>query len=86
MSVKRAQLEIDSAEFSEWIVYHRKKPFTFNNVENILSIIGAMIGNALKKKGRRELKPSDFIPTTRVRRREDAATMQTKLKAFFGFK
>jgi hypothetical protein len=86
MSVKRAQIEIDSAEFSEWIAYHKLKPFTFNNVENILSILAAMVGNALRKKGKRELKPIDFIPTPRKRPRDNPETMQRKLKSFFGFK
>lgn len=86
MSVKEAQSKIDSAEFTEWVAYHNLKPFTFDSVENILSIIAAMIANSVSKKGAKQFKPQDFVPKLKRIRKEDPEAMQIKLKSMFGFK
>jgi len=87
MSVKETQLKIDSAEFTEWMAFHKRKPFSFDSVENILSIIAAMVANTLSKKGTRVMKPTDFIPSIKRRpKREDPKVMQAKLKSMFRIK
>lgn len=84
MSVRRAQQEIDAAEFSEWIAYHKLNPFTVKTTDNVLAIIASMIGNALRKKGSKTLRPDDFLPKDRVVKREDAKVIEMKLKTIFG--
>lgn len=83
MSVKRAKMEIDSAEFSEWVAYHRINPFTYNGTENILAHIAAMLTNALSKKSARAVRPRDFLPNRKPSKPDTAKEIQAKLKAFF---
>lgn len=82
MSVARAQSEISSAEFSEWLAFHNLNPFTFKSEENMLSIICTILANVHKKAGGKAYKPADFLPQMR-KPRESAKDIETKLRAMF---
>ena len=83
MSVARAQREIDSAEFSEWAVYHNKEPFLIHREENMLSVIAAILANTHRQKGGKAWEPEDFLPNYKERKQETSDDMYLKLKAMF---
>ena len=82
MSVKRAQKEIDSAEFTEWMAFHNVNPFTFKTTEQVLATIATILANVHRKSGRRPFKPDDFLPHT-TRKIDDPKDMEKKLRAMF---
>jgi len=86
MSVKQAQSDIDSAEFSEWIAFHKLKPFTVDINTNVLAVIASMIGNSLRKKGTKPLRAEDFLPEAKTIKREDPRVMEAKIKSIFRIK
>lgn len=59
MSVRRAQEEIDSAEFTEWMAYYQLEPFGEERADLRAAIIASTIANAFSKK---RSKPQDFMP------------------------
>ena len=62
MSVRRAQLEIHSDEFSEWIVYNRLEPFGEERADLRSAIVASVFANINRGKGQREFKVEDFMP------------------------
>ena len=62
MSVKRAQAEIDAAEFAEWVAFASLEPFGVEVLYHIGGIIASTIANAHRGKGSRSFKPADFMP------------------------
>jgi len=83
MSVSRAQSEIDSAEFAEWIAYHSIDPFTIDKSEYLLAVIASILANVHRKKGSRTYKPGDFIPKYGKKQVDSAQNIETKLRAIF---
>ncbi len=83
MSVKRAQSEIDSSEFAEWIAYHSIDPFTIDKSENLLAVVAAILANVHRAKGARTYKPEDFILKYGKKQVDSAQNIETKLRAIF---
>ncbi len=83
MPVARAQEEISSAEFAEWIAMNTIEPFTVNRTESMLSIIACILANVHRKKGAPEYRPEDFIPSYGPKRRQSADEIMAKLKTLF---
>lgn len=65
MSVARAQEEIDSREFSEWLAFGRIEPFGEWRQDQRAGKICAALTNPWLKKGDRERGPVDFFPELR---------------------
>lgn len=82
MSVRRAQAEIDSAEYAEWMAFHAIEPFTHERAENMLCVIASILANVHSDKGR-DFKPIDFKPEYGPKVRETSESLQTKLRAIF---
>lgn len=62
MSVRRAQEEISSAEFGEWIAFYSIEPFG-DRIEDLRAgITTSVIANANRSKDTKPFKPLDFIP------------------------
>lgn len=61
MSIKRAQQEIDSAEFSEWIAYAHLEPFGEERADLRMGILASTFVNMMSAKGKR-YQPKDFMP------------------------
>ena len=83
MSVKRAQREIDSAEFTEWMAYHNIEPFSLKVTDHVLASIATILANVHKRPGGKPFKPEDFLPQTQKRKIEDPKDMEIKLRAMF---
>lgn len=62
MSVARAQQEISSKEFSEWVAYNKIDPFGQDRNDLGAAIISATVCNVNRSKGSRPYKPADFMP------------------------
>lgn len=61
MSVARAQQEIDSREFSEWMAYFELQPFGDECTEMNFGMVCSVIVNAFSAKGAKAAKPTDFM-------------------------
>ena len=84
MSVRRAQSEIDSAEFAEWIAWHSIEPFTHERSENLLCVVAAILANVHRGKGVSSFEPNDFKPEYgKQKQRDTAETIEMKLRAIF---
>ncbi len=83
MSVRRAQAEIDSAEYAEWIAFHSIEPFSYERSENMLCLVAAILANTHRDKGTRAYKPDDFKPQYGRKRVEDSVSIEMKLRAIF---
>ena len=83
MSVRRAQSEIDSSEFAEWIAYHSIDPFTIDKSEYLLGVVAAILANVHRKKGARAFKPDDFMPKYGRKQIDSAENIEIKLRAIF---
>lgn len=60
MSVRRAQREINTPEFIEWMAYDRISPFGEERADWRLAQLTAIVANILRGRGKRA-KVSDFI-------------------------
>ena len=84
MSVREAQLKIDSAEFAEWCAYSKIVPFYVDRVEGLLAVIASILINVNRKKGARPAKPEDFIHQYHYKKSRDTSDeMYIKLKSMF---
>ncbi len=82
MSVREAQLKIDSAEFTEWCAYSNINPFYINKTEYMLAVVSAILVNVNRKKNAKAMKPEDFLPTYTAKNQYDSADeMYIKLRA-----
>lgn len=61
MSVRRAQLEIDSREFGEWIAYNQISPGGPERADARAALIACTVANATPRKGGRRYKIKDFL-------------------------
>jgi len=80
MSVARAQAEIDSNAFSEWIAYQNIEPFSDTRIENMLAIIAAILANSQRTKGK-PFSPDDFIPKYGEPPKKKGTDFEIKLRA-----
>jgi hypothetical protein len=62
MSVKRAQADIDSSEFAEWVAFNGLEPFGESRGDLRSAIVACTIANAHRGKRRRAFKVDDFMP------------------------
>lgn len=62
MSVRRAQVEIDAAEFAEWMAYYTMEPWGEDRSDLRAGIIASTIANTQRGKRTKAFKPSDFMP------------------------
>ena len=62
MSVRRAQEEISSAEFGEWIAYYSIEPFGDRMDDLRAGILASVTANANRGKDVPAFAPLDFIP------------------------
>lgn len=64
MSVRQAQQEISSREFTEWIAYNRIEPFGEKRADIRSAIVASVIANVNrdKKKKPSPFKTDDFMP------------------------
>ncbi len=77
MSVRRAQEEIDAAEFAEWMAYNKLHPFT-GEVEYLgIAIIASTIANCMGSGKGKRWKPVDFIPQFEKRQQSNAEVAAT---------
>lgn len=65
MSVRQAQREIDSREFSEWLAFYDLEPFGELRADLRSGLICASMANAWRGKDDPAAKPSDFMPLLR---------------------
>ena len=63
MSVKRAQREIDSREFSEWIAYSQLEPWGEGRADLRTGIVASTIANIWSSKETPPFRPRDFMIT-----------------------
>jgi hypothetical protein len=75
MSVRRAQREIDSAEFTEWSAFDRIEPFGPERADLRAGIIAAQIAAF---GGRREVTPGDFMPDFGRSRRQSPEEIELR--------
>jgi hypothetical protein len=78
MSVTRAQQEIDSAEFTEWLAYYQLEPFGEKREDHRAGTIAAMISAAHGVSA----SPADFFENDVARLQQTPAQMQNILWAF----
>jgi len=81
MSVQRAQSEISSAEFAEWVAFNRKYPFVIDRAEYAMAINSAILANTNSKN--RSYSYDDFLlqPEKKI---QDAKAMEKTLEALYG--
>lgn len=62
MSVRRAQEEISSAEFGEWVAYFSLEPFGDRMDDIRMGTIAAAVANSVRTKDSPVRLPLDFVP------------------------
>ena len=82
MSVRRAQAEIDSAEFSEWAAFDKIHPIGGVRDDINAGIVAATIANCHRGKGQRAFSAGDFIPDYGDDLRQSPEDMASIFKAF----
>lgn len=90
MSVARAQAEIDSREFAEWIAFGELEPFGPERDDLRSAIVASTVANANRGRGQRAFTPADFMPRfagAADSKQQSVAEMQHRIKmAFKGMK
>lgn len=82
MSVCRAQQEIDSAEFAEWIAYDRMDPYGPERLDLHAGIVASTIASVNAGKGQ-TFRPSDFMPNfNKLVKRQSVAQMRANFALF----
>lgn len=62
MSVARAQMEISSAEFGEWVAFFSLEPFGDRIADLRTGVVASTVANVNRGKDTPAFKPLDFIP------------------------
>jgi len=62
MSLVRAQQEISSAEFSQWIAYNNVEPFGESRADLRAGIISSVMANIHRGKGQKSFTADEFMP------------------------
>lgn len=63
MSVKRAQREVDSREFTEWQAYWRLEPWGEGRADLRAGIVASTMANIWRTGDSEPFTPADFMPT-----------------------
>lgn len=82
MSVRRAQTEIDAAEFAEWRAYYELEPWGQERADLRAGIVASVIANTAPGRHGKAFMPVDFMPRYGERRRKIPMT-QSQLHAVF---
>lgn len=86
MSVKRAQREIDSAEFSEWMAYSVWEPFGPEREDQRAGMVAALIANVNRDPKHRPqpYDVEDFFPRyeQEAEEQEQEADLESKLMSW----
>lgn len=61
MSVRRAQQEIDSAEFAEWMAFYRLEPWGRDVEDRPAALVASTIANVNRSAKRKPYKIDDFM-------------------------
>ncbi len=86
MSVRRAQEEINSAEFSEWMAFYNVEPFGVDRNDLPIAILGKRICDMWKAKGSPPFDIDYFLPNIGKPEWKEAMSpmeMQHKIKTMF---
>lgn len=90
MSVRRAQAEIDSREFTEWMAYATLQPFGDERADLRMALTDCLIANGLRALGGTTkgdpFKLEDFMPfiEKQPKRKEDLASKLRRINAALG--
>lgn len=82
MSVKKAQREINSAEFAHWVAYYRIDPFGDERADLRAGIIASTVANVHATKKSQQLKPADFMPDFEPPKRQSTKEMIDVMRKF----
>lgn len=82
MSVNRAQLEITSAEFAEWMAYYNVEPFGEERADLRQAITTSVLANAHRGKGKAPYKTTDFMPKFKGKVKQTVKEMSAIFKNF----
>lgn len=63
--MREAQLRCSPSEFTEWKAFYKLDPWGQERADMRTGMLCAMVGNALRRKGARRLKASDFYLSDR---------------------
>lgn len=81
MSVRRAQAEIDSREFVEWVAFFQLEPFGSEMNFFRTGILASVMANLFSK---RKSKPADFVPKFGFQtERKSVADMEASIRRMF---
>jgi len=82
MSVRQAQLQISSSEFSEWAAYSALEPFGEERADMRSAIIACVIANSNRGKNQPPFKVSDFMPKFGRKKPQTWQEMKARFKTF----
>ncbi len=84
MSVARAQREISSQEFTEWIAFAEMEPFGEARADMRAALIASTIANVNRGRGVRAFSIGDFMLRFEedVRKGTDPAIIEQRLRAY----
>ena len=82
MSVRQAQLEITSNEFSEWIAFSNIEPFGEERADLRSAIIASTIANANRSGRQRPFKVTDFMPKFGKKKEQSWQEQKAIFKSF----
>lgn len=63
MSLKRAQREVDSREFTEWQAYWQLEPWGEDRADLRTGIVASTLANIHRSRDSEAFTPRDFMPT-----------------------
>lgn len=84
MSVARAQIEVSSAEFGEWIAFFSLEPFGDRIADLRAGEIASVIANVNRGKDTPPYKPLDFVPWVQVPETSNAPPPEAIAASVFG--
>lgn len=81
--MKEAQSRCDAVEFAEWMAEYRLEPFGDERGDINAAMICTLVANAMKGKGGKTYKLSDFMPEFgKVRKEQSLQSMATAMSVF----
>lgn len=84
MSVKRCQQEVDSAEFTEWQIFHAQEPIGQYRQDLGFAMLAAVISNRMRGDRETAHEVSEFMLPTFEVDGHAAEVMSDKVTAIFG--
>ena len=80
MSVRRAQEEISSREFAEWLAYNRLEPWGQERADLRAAIIAATVANCNRGSDTRPFAAKDFMPDFSRPEGPDDADLEARVR------